>query len=187
MKLATRLSALAAAALLCQLTFAQATSTPSTAAAKPANATGICRDGSYSIEASKSGACRGHHGVKEWYTPAAPSAAAASDSTTTPSAVAPVAPATPSSTTQVRTQSQAAAQSAGQSTDPLATQSIKKGPAASVAPGGGPGIVWVNIASNVYHCFGSDYYGKTKVGAYMTEADAKAKGAHGVRGKTCSK
>ena len=41
----------------------------------------------------------------------------------------------------------------------------------------------VNTASNVYHCPGTQYYGKTKAGAYMTEAEAKAKGADADRGK----
>ncbi|WP_323145058.1 signal protein [Massilia phyllosphaerae] len=54
------------------------------------------------------------------------------------------------------------------------------------APGGGPGKVWVNSASKVYHCAGTKYYGKTKKGEYMAEADAKAKGYHGVNGKACS-
>jgi hypothetical protein len=60
-------------------------------------------------------------------------------------------------------------------------------PAAQQAPGAGPDKVWVNTASNVYHCPGDRYYGKTKAGKYMTEKDAKAAGAHGEANKICFK
>jgi hypothetical protein len=55
--------------------------------------------------------------------------------------------------------------------------------AAQPAAGGGAGKVWVN--GKVYHCEGTKFYGKTKKGEYMTEADAKAKGAHVVKGQVC--
>ena len=54
------------------------------------------------------------------------------------------------------------------------------------APGGGPGMVWLNTDSNVYHCYGSASYGKTKNGKYESEKDAINAGAKASMGKSCS-
>ena len=67
-----------------------------------------------------------------------------------------------------------------------ATHQAHKPAAKEAAPGGGPDKVWVNTNSSVYHCYGDRYYGKTAHGRYMTEAQAKAAGAHGVGGKNCA-
>jgi hypothetical protein len=37
-------------------------------------------------------------------------------------------------------------------------------------------MVWVNTSSHVYHKADSKWYGKTKHGKYMTEADALKEG-----------
>jgi hypothetical protein len=57
---------------------------------------------------------------------------------------------------------------------------------ATAAPGGGHGMVWANTNSKVYHCPGDKWYGKTKKGEYLNEADAKAKGFHADHGKVCT-
>lgn len=134
----------------------------------PAGSTGECKDGTYSTAASKRGACGGHGGVKEWYaekktTESKTPAAAAVPARATPAAAAPAPAAAPS-------------KSAAKSTQ-MPTRA---------AAGGGPGKVWVNTSSNVYHCPADKWYGKTKQGEYMSEADAKAKGAHADHGKACS-
>jgi hypothetical protein len=139
-------------------------------ASAPAGSTGQCKDGTYTSAASKRGSCKGHKGVKEWYaaasTPAAAAAPAAPAAAPTPAA-APAA-ATPASNTAMK------------------SKRAMPAPAANAAPGGGPGMVWVNDSSKVYHCPSDKWYGKTKHGEYMSEADAKAKGNHAEHGKACT-
>ena len=48
--------------------------------------------------------------------------------------------------------------------------------AATPAAGGGHGLVWVNTEAHVYHKEGSRFYGKTKKGKYVSEADAIKEG-----------
>lgn len=149
-----------------------ATAAPATGA-KPAGATGQCKDGSYSSADSKRGACRGHKGVQEWY--AADASANAPSKTATaavPAAPMPMpAPAPRSSTTPAPAPA------------PASTPPVARAPAA----GGGNGQVWVNSETKVYHCQDDRYYGKTKQGEYLTEAAAIAKGAHASHGKSCSR
>jgi hypothetical protein len=144
-------SLLAASALALTAMISSQAGVAQVPAGAPAGTTGLCNDGSYWTGASKSGACRGHRGVKTWYAA---------------SAAAPTPAATP--------------------TAPSPKTKASAGTAKTPAPGGGPGLVWVNSSTKVYHCYGTKYYGTTKDGAYVSEADAKAKGAHPNAGKPCS-
>lgn len=153
-------------------------------AGAPAGTTGKCKDGTFTSQATKQGACRGHKGVDTWYAADTGSAkssaksssksAAASTSAATPAA-APAPAATP-----------APAPAAPSSSSKASTRSSGSRAAKTPAPGGGPGLVWVNSGTNVYHCYGTEFYGTTKAGKYMSEADAKAAGARPERNKPCS-
>ena len=133
-------------------------------AAAPSGSTGLCKDGSYTSNETKKGACAGHKGVKDWF--AAAAAAPTPAKTTAASAPAPA--------------------TMPAKTAPAATKTATTAPSAAPAAGGGPGQVWVNSSSKVYHCSGTKYYGKTKQGEYMTEAAAKAAGNHADHGKACA-
>lgn len=124
--------------------------------------TASCKDGTNWSGARRSGACRGHGGVLAF-------GAAA---TTAPLTSAAPAAAPPPVTAPASTAATA--------------PSTMPRPAPSAAAGGGPGQVWVNSSTKVYHCQGDRYYGKTKAGEYMTEAAAKTAGDHPARNKACS-
>ena len=163
---------LAAGLLLAAASFAQV---PADA---PAGTTGLCKDGTYSSAATKRGACSGHKGVQTWYAsstaPPTSAAAPAAAATQPTQAAPPTAPAAgPPQTT-----------AAAPATAPAKNSSST--PPTTMAPGGGPGLVWVNKSSKVYHCPNDRWYGKTKNGAYMSEADAKAEGDRPDHGKACS-
>jgi hypothetical protein len=144
-------------------------------AAPPAGSTGECKDGSYTSAEHKRGACKGHGGVKDWYE---------ADKTTESKA------AKESKSTEKKSSTAAAPAAAAPAAAPAATtktaSKTQPGMRAEAAPGGGAGRVWLNTSSNVYHCSGDEWYGKTKAGEYMSESEAKAKGAHASHGKACS-
>ena len=144
---------------------------PAAATERPADATGQCNDGTFSTAPSKSGACSGHKGVRDWYT----------------NKDGPF-PKKEATTEKAADKGSKDATSTGHEGVGGKTSGTRASTAdrPDRAAGGGAGKVWVNTKSNVYHCEKDRWYGKTKSGEYMSEADAKAKGNHADHGKACS-
>jgi len=175
MRTTAKLALLSIGMLYTAWTLAQQPQPPASA---PAGTTGLCNDGSYWSGATKKGACHGHKGVKEWYgaASAAAPAAPAAGATTHAAATAPAAAPAPAAL---------AAPAATPAPTTHATAKTASTSATAPAPGGGPGQVWVNHTSKVYHCQGDRWYGKTKDGEYMTQAAATAAGYRPDHGKAC--
>jgi len=157
-------------------TAAASASTPApakTTASKsqPKDATGECTDGSYTSAKTQARGCLKHGGVKTWFGAEGPTAAATGSAgpTTTHAATA-AAP-------------QAAGPTIVKAAAPRAEASAP-GTSPAQAPTN-PSDVWVNLSTKAYHCPGTKYYGTTKHGKYMSEADAKAAGFHPSYGKAC--
>ncbi|MDQ2870539.1 MAG: helix-hairpin-helix domain-containing protein [Acidobacteriota bacterium] len=53
-----------------------------------------------------------------------------------------------------------------------AGRAVPNAPSASYQPPPSPGMVWVNLETKVFHREGDRWYGRTKRGQYMSEADA---------------
>jgi hypothetical protein len=142
------------------LTLAAAGRTEAPAGAPP-GANGQCKDGTYATNAAKKGACKGHKGVKDWWgtEEAKPS--------------------------KDKAEAKKTRDSKGASASASAPVKESNKPRATLAAGGGPGKVWVNTDTRVYHCSGDRWFGRTKEGGYMTEAEATAQGFRPDHGKAC--
>ena len=209
-----KLHSLSAALLLSIFASAAFAQAPATA---PAGTTGMCNDGSFSNAASKAGACSGHKGIKTWYVAEPTKAEKKAEEKAEKKADEKKAEEKKDKRAEVKAEAKAeakadknamekkgdlkeekkaepmkaavpapsapapapAAAKAMPATAPAATMAAKAAPSAN--------SVWVNTETKVYHCPGTRYYGKTKVGSYMTEAEATAKGGRPDHGKACVK
>jgi hypothetical protein len=106
-----------------------------------------------------------------------PTAAPAAPAPTTPTAAAPpVRPVAPVPTTTARPAP--AAPSAPAAANEFSTEAQAKARCPSDT------VVWVTLKSGIYHFAGTRYYGTTKNGAYMCEADTTAAGMHAAKNET---
>ena len=109
-----------------------------------------------------------HHAHKKADATASPAEKGASPSTAESPAASP-SPKKPHSRKKAEATAAASPTPATRATTAAATS-------ATPPPGGGHGLVWVNTDTRVYHKEGSRFYGKTKNGKYVSEADAIKEG-----------
>lgn len=150
----------------------------------PAGSTGECKDGTYTSAKSKRGACAGHDGVKTWFADSKPAAKSPKAKTHTPKAAAEKS--APKASAEKAAPAKETAPMAKEPAPAAKTSAKSEAAPVETKEGAGPGMVWVNTPSGVYHCSGDQWYGKTKKGEYMSEAQAKSRGYRPSRNKPCS-
>jgi hypothetical protein len=175
--------------------------------------TATCKDGTSFTGAKRSGACRGHGGVQSWgpkavsrslaspaIDPAANPAATGSGAITRGGGTDLITATCKDGTSFTGAKRSGACRGHGgvqswgaseATTIPMSAPAQVATPAPTarrraVPAPAGDGQVWVNTDSRVYHCPGTRWYGKTKQGSYMPEAQAQAEGAKPDHGKACA-